>query len=47
MSAAEVGKFLINRKGLSRQMVGEFLGNNSEFSKQVLQLVIYFFKINI
>jgi len=37
MSAAEVGKFLINRKGLSRQMVGEFLGNNSEFSKQVLQ----------
>ena len=33
-----VAKFLLTRKGLSKQMIGEYLGNlQNEFNQQVLE----------
>ncbi len=37
-NAQAVAKFLLSRKGLSRQMIGEYLGNlQDSFAMQVLQ----------
>ena len=39
-SAQAVARFLLSRKGLSRQMIGEYLGNLQDpFAMQVLQYV--------
>ena len=36
----QVARFLISRKGLSKQMIGEYLGHiTNEFNSQVLELV--------
>ena len=34
-----VSNFLVSRKGISRQVIGEFLGNGSEKSKKILKAV--------
>ena len=40
--AQAVAKFLISRKGLSKWMIGEYLGNlQKQFNLQVLQWVLY------
>jgi IQ motif/SEC7 domain-containing protein len=37
-NAQSVARFLLSRKGLSRQMIGEYLGNlQDSFAMQVLQ----------
>lgn len=39
-----IARFILERKGLSRQMIGEFLGNRQkQFNKDVLELVMMFF----
>lgn len=38
-----IARFILERKGLSRQMIGEFLGNRQkQFNKDVLELVILY-----
>lgn len=32
-----IARFILERKGLSRQMVGEFLGSRQQFNKDVLE----------
>ena len=40
-NAQAVARFLLSRKGLSRQMIGEYLGNLQDpFAMQVLQWVL-------
>ena len=34
-----ISNFLVTRKGISRQVIGEFLGNGSEKSKKILKAV--------
>lgn len=31
-----IARFILERKGLSRQMIGEFLGSRQQFNKDVL-----------
>ena len=41
-NAQAVARFLLSRKGLSRQMIGEYLGNLQDtFAMQVLQFVSF------
>ncbi|KAF1391074.1 hypothetical protein PFLUV_G00064820 [Perca fluviatilis] len=35
-----IARFILERKGLSRQMIGEFLGSRSQFNKDVLDCVL-------
>ncbi|XP_056129083.1 LOW QUALITY PROTEIN: IQ motif and SEC7 domain-containing protein 1-like [Lampris incognitus] len=35
-----IARFILERKGLSRQMIGEFLGNRQQFNKDVLDCVL-------
>ncbi|CAL9702456.1 unnamed protein product [Knipowitschia caucasica] len=35
-----IARFILERKGLSRQMIGEFLGNRQQFNKDVLECVL-------
>uniref|UniRef100_A0A8C6T7F1 IQ motif and Sec7 domain ArfGEF 2a n=1 Tax=Neogobius melanostomus TaxID=47308 RepID=A0A8C6T7F1_9GOBI len=35
-----IARFILERKGLSRQMIGEFLGNRMQFNKDVLECVL-------
>lgn len=32
-----IARFVLERKGLSRQMIGEFLGSRQQFNKDVLE----------
>lgn len=32
-----IARFILERKGLSRQMIGEFLGSRQQFNKDVLE----------
>lgn len=34
-----IARFILERKGLSRQMIGEFLGSRQQFNKDVLESV--------
>lgn len=35
-----IARFILERKGLSRQMIGEFLGSRQQFNKDVLECVL-------
>ncbi|MEQ2193937.1 hypothetical protein XENOCAPTIV_018911 [Xenoophorus captivus] len=37
-----IARFILERKGLSRQMIGEFLGSRQQFNKDVLEFSVYF-----
>ncbi|XP_037540525.1 IQ motif and SEC7 domain-containing protein 2-like [Nematolebias whitei] len=37
-----IARFILERKGLSRQMIGEFLGSRQQFNKDVLETFSYY-----